>query len=158
MRTCIIRHSPSNLGPVKQIIAILKIISMRAAKIIIYPFLSPFHQEIKLYYLNMLHIPRKDKAQGKKLPCVIYEPGLGGSRVDMSRGPWLGDALSTSNGCICLRYDSTGSGVSEDFRDVTWEQRYQDLKSAIEYLESIRFADISKIIIVSYSAGAKVAC
>lgn len=108
---------------------------------------------------GMLHIPRKDKAQGKKLPCVIYEPGLGGSRVDMSRaGPWLGDALS-SNGCICLRYDSTGSGVSEgDFRDVTWEQRYQDLKSAIEYLESIRFADISKIIIVSYSAGAKVAC
>lgn len=108
---------------------------------------------------GMLHIPRKDKPQEEKFPCVIYEPGLGGSRVDMSRaGPWLGDALS-SNRCVCLRYDSTGSGVSEgDFKDVTWEQRYQDIKSAIKYLESIDFADISKIIIVSYSAGAKVAC
>lgn len=95
----------------------------------------------------------------KKIPCVIYEPGLGGSRVDMCRlGPWLSKELAIE-GYAFFRYDSNGSGVSEgEFYNMTWSSRYADLQNVISRLGKIPFIDIENIFLISYSAGAKVAC
>jgi hypothetical protein len=120
--------------------------------------ISYISEEKRLF--GILHVPAlKNKKENKKLPCVIYEPGLGGSRVDMSRaGPWLGDYLA-ERGYVFFRYDSGGSGVSEgEFYEVTWEKRLIDLKNAINRIEKIEFVDSRNIAVVSYSAGAKVAC
>jgi pimeloyl-ACP methyl ester carboxylesterase len=103
--------------------------------------------------------PLKLKKENRKFPCVIYEPGLGGSRVDMSRvGPWLGEYLA-DRGYAFFSYDSAGSGVSDgEFYEVTWEKRLIDLKNAIDELGKIDFIDTDNIAIVSYSAGSKLAC
>lgn len=108
---------------------------------------------------GILHMPSNAFINNQKFPCVIYEPGLGGSRVDMSRaGLWLGDTLA-QNGFVCFRYDSIGSGVSEgEFYEITWEQRYHNLLDAIDFLDSTKYIDTSNVVIVSYSAGAKISC
>lgn len=108
---------------------------------------------------GVLHIPGNTSQKATRYPCVIYEPGLGGSRVDMNRaGLWLGDKLA-QNGIACFRYDSIGSGVSEgEFYEMTWDCRYENLHDAISFLNERNYIDLSNIVIVSYSAGAKVAC
>lgn len=108
---------------------------------------------------GILHIPQDMQSTNNKLSCIIYEPGLGGSRVDMCRaGVWLGDEAAKKKYAF-FRYDSQGSGVSEgDFSCMTWEDRLHNLEDAIDFLLGLEFIDVSKIFIVTYSAGSKVAC
>lgn len=109
--------------------------------------------------LGILHVPAKDFISNQKRPCIIYEPGLGGSRVDINRcGPWLGDYLA-KNGYFVLRYDSSGSGDSEgEFYESSWTSRYYDFTNSLDALSKITEIDMENVGIVSYSAGAKLAC
>ena len=110
------------------------------------------------YMHGILHLPNYYNKTGT-FPCVIYEPGLGGSRVDMGRcAPFLGDELACNN-IACFRYDSIGSGVSDGaFYEMTWETRLKNLEDVICQLKQIQQINIDKIVIISYSAGSKVAC
>ncbi len=107
--------------------------------------------------LGILHLPPltfKDKR-----PCVIYLPGLGGSRTDVYNcGPIIGNVLA-SKGFYVLRYDGRGSGVSDgEFWEITWSRQLEELISVIRQLTLITEIDMNQINLISFSAGAKLSC
>lgn len=93
---------------------------------------------------------------GNNEVCIIFEPGLGGDRIDhMRTGVLLGRNL-LKQGFDVFRYDFIGCGISEgDFHKYSWEARINKLNKIIEKL---KFKNgYKKIGIVSYSEGAKLA-
>lgn len=91
---------------------------------------------------------------GNNDTCIIYEPGLGGDRIDhMRTGVLLGVSL-LKQGFDVFRYDFTGCGISEgEFHKYSWEERIHKLNSIIDRLK--QEYGYKKIGIVSYSEGAK---
>lgn len=95
-------------------------------------------------------------AIGESRTCVIYEPGLGGERVDHMRVGVLAARKLSENGFFFLRYDFYGCGVSEgEFYKFRWSDKFYKLQAIMEYLK-IKY-DIRNFIILSYSEGAKTA-
>lgn len=105
--------------------------------------------------LGILHVPPAT-ANPKRI-CVIYEPGLPGNRVDVHcNGPRLAQALMP-HGLYLFRYDSRGTGVSAgEFHEFTWTSKRKDLKCVMDHL--VATADIEHFVILSNSAGGKIAC
>lgn len=111
------------------------------------------------HVLGVLHIPRGSAGRRTKTPCVIYETGLGGDRLDVHEcAKKLGYFLA-DRGFYVLRYDPRGAGVSSgEFYDSAWSRRLEDLQSAMAALRAIPEVDSESIAIVSNSAGARIAC
>lgn len=111
-------------------------------------------QSGKKILFGVLNLPRYN---AKKLPCVIFIPGLGGDKVDnFMCGPRIGDKIS-ENGCAFFRYDNRFSGsTANTLTDFTWTEVIEDFKNAFNtlkvYEDKIDFNNIS---LVSWSNGAK---
>lgn len=105
---------------------------------------------------GVLHYPSEIN---RKLPCAIFLPGLGGDKVDnFMCGPRLGDLLSRNNIAL-FRYDNRFSGTSKNsLTGYTWTEVIEDFHNVYQYL--MRYSniiDFNQIILISWSAGAKVA-
>ncbi len=88
--------------------------------------------------------------------CIVYEPGIGGDRVDHMRcGVELSRAAQQS-GFSVLRYDFRGTGISAgDFYKYTWTERIQVFYILKEYI--MNTYNVRRFYIVSFSEGAKMA-
>ena len=106
--------------------------------------------------LGIIHVP--NGIPGKRYPCIIYEPGLGGDRTDhFNSGVLLGRVASDNNICL-VRYDFTGVGLSEgSFDDYNWDRRKEQFSDLVKSLHSLTYVDENQIYVVSFSEGAKLA-
>ncbi|MBB2183542.1 hypothetical protein H0486_11720 [Lachnospiraceae bacterium MD1] len=92
----------------------------------------------------------------KTYECIIYEPGLGGERVDHMRTGVLAAREFVENEYFFFRYDYAGCGVSEgDFYKYRWGDKYERLVNILEFIKN-NFP-VKSFGILSYSEGAKVA-
>jgi alpha-beta hydrolase superfamily lysophospholipase len=97
---------------------------------------------------------RPDGPAARSGPCVIYETGNPGQRVDIHRcGPVLAERLA-AHGLASFRYDPRGMGTSQgNYQDMTWSRRVEDLAAVIAALDMDGF---HPIVILGNSAGARV--
>lgn len=103
---------------------------------------------------GILHLPVN---RTKKVPCIIFIPGLGGDKVDnFMCGPRLADYAS-KNDIAMFRYDNRYSGATASpLTEYTNTGIAEDFKNAYDALQ--RFDDVidrDNIILVSWSNGAK---
>lgn len=86
--------------------------------------------------------------------CVIYEPGLGGDRVDHMRTGVMLERHLVQSGLDFFRYDYTGTGIAKgEFYSYSWADRIDCACKVTEYLkEAFQYENIYMI---SYSEGAK---
>ena len=108
--------------------------------------------ERKLF--GVLHLPEN---RVKKVPCIIFIPGLGGDKVDnFMCGPRLADYAS-KNDIAMFRYDNRYSGATASpLTEYTNTGIAEDFKNAYDAIQ--RFDDVidmDNIILVSWSNGAK---
>ncbi len=85
--------------------------------------------------------------------AIITLHGLGGTRIDVHRICVLFARELVKHDISCLRFDLTGSGVSQgNFVDFTFEQQYVDAINTIEWLK--KQERIKKIFLLGFSDGA----
>jgi alpha/beta superfamily hydrolase len=103
---------------------------------------------------GVLHLPTD---RSKKVPCILFIPGLGGDKVDnFMCGPRLADHAS-KNDIAMFRYDNRYSGASDSpLTEYTNTGIAEDFKNAFEALQKYNdVIDMNNIILVSWSNGAK---
>lgn len=106
--------------------------------------------------LGILHVP--SQSSKLKTDCVIFEPGIPGQRVDIHRcGTRLANEL-VKEGYYVFRYDARGMGVSEGkFHKVTITRKLEDFMLVMNFLSGNKCMQVKNFIIVSNSAGARLA-
>ena len=101
--------------------------------------------------VGILHTPKKEHIH-HKIPCVIICHGFTGFKeethlVNLSKELEDYDIAS-------LRCDFTNSGESEgSWENITITQEIEDLKSILDYVETLDYVDKNKIGVIGHSLG-----
>lgn len=112
-------------------------------------YIKSFGKYGEIYGLPFVH----NRAEGHN-SCVIYEPGLGGDRVDHMRMGVLLEKRLVQIGFDFFRYDYTGSGIAKgEFYNYSWTNR---IDYACRVIESLKDTfQYENMYMISYSEGAK---
>ena len=128
-------------------------VSLKSVQKDTYKELIPFTSADQRLY-GVLH----DCHQGsKKRPCVVYVPGVGGSKIDSyCCGPRFGEYLA-SRGIRFFRHDCRNEGTNiKSLSGFNWTDVIEDTVNALEQLSSL--IDSERFYYVSWSAGVKTIC
>ena len=113
-----------------------------------------FQNKVDHELIGVLRYP--DMVELKKLPAVLV---LHGFNENMDR-EWIVNIANflSPYGFVTLRFDFHGHGESEgDFSEHTITQQIDDVKCAIDFLETVPQVDVSNIIVIGHDIGGDIA-
>lgn len=113
-----------------------------------------FRNKRKQYLAGVMHVPRVIDNP----PVLVLAHGFTDDKVCDNRIFVRFARRASEQGYAVLRFDFAGSGDSEgDFADMTVTKEIQDLKSALEFAQSIPLLTDSPVYLIGYSLGGAVA-